>query len=296
MRSMVLALALIAGAVSLLPACTDEQLRLSIEQMNEGIMAFDTSAAATARQHFEEAVGTYPDNHAAWYYLGVAAREQNDLEKASEAFAEAVKIKKDEPMYQMMLGISLYDQEKYSLAEAYLAKAVELESRLHRAHWHLGSIFAESDRPEEAAQHWTQAAKENPSWGQPFVSLGRLYLRWDMIEEAIAVLEQGGQSVANDGLPDVYYYLGMAYDAQKNWDKAVDAYTQSIDASTAANSDNVEAKFQRALILVRQGENEKAIVDLEEVSKASPDPFTKQEANRALMELTVDKEEPPAEE
>jgi tetratricopeptide (TPR) repeat protein len=273
-------------------ACTDEQLRLSIEQMNEGIQAFQTGAHATARQHFEEAVRLFPDNHEAWYYLGITAREQSDWEKASSAFAEAVKIRKDDPMYQMLLGISLFESEKYSLAEAYLAKAIELEPNLYRAYWYLGSIFADSDRPEEAAQMWTRAAILNPQWGRPFVSLGKLYLRWDMLAEARAVLSQGTQHADAEQLPDVYYYLGMTYDAEKNSDKAIEAYTSSIEKSKAANKDNIEAKFQRGLAYMSKGDKEKAKPDLEEVSKASPDPFTKQEANKALLEL-VPPVEPP---
>lgn len=275
-------------------ACPNQQLRTSIEQMNEGIMAYETGAHATARQHFEEAARVYPDNHEAWYYLGQTAREQNDWEKAAEAFAEAVKIRKDDPMYQMFLGISLYDANKYSLAEAYLEKAVELEPSLYRAYWFLGSIYAESDRPEEAAQNWSRAATLNPQWGLPFVSLGKLYLGWDMVQESLAVLEQGTQHVEGDQLSDVYYYLGLASDAQKNWDKAIDAYTQSIEKARSANRDNIEAKFQRGLAYLRKGDKEKARPDLEEVAKASPDPFTKQEANKALMELLpTEAVEPP---
>lgn len=269
-------------------ACPDQQLHTSIEQMNEGIMKLESGAHATARQHFEEATRIYPDNHAAWYYLGLTAREQNDWEKAAEAFAEAVKIRKDDPMYQMLLGISLYQAEKYPLAEAYLEKAIELEPNLYQAYWYLGRIYAESDRPEEAAQMWSRAAILNPQWGPPFVSLGNLYLSWDMVQESLAVLEQGTQHVARtEELVEVYYSLGLAYDAQKNWDKAIDAYTQSIEKAKGANRDNIEAKFQRGLALLRKGDKEKAKPDLEEVAKGSSDPFIKQEANKALMEIVM---------
>jgi tetratricopeptide (TPR) repeat protein len=269
-------------------ACPNQQLHTSIEQMNEGILKLESGAHATARQHFEEAARVYPDNHAAWYYLGLTAREQNDWEQAAEAFAEAVKIRKDDPMYQMLLGISLYQAEKYPLAEAYLEKAIELEPNLYQAYWYLGRIYAESDRPEDAAQSWSQAAVLNPQWGPPFVSLGNLYLSWDMVQESLAVLEQGTQHVAEtEELVEVYYSLGLAYDAQKNWDKAIDAYTQSIEKAKSANRDNIEAKFQRGLALLRKGDKEKARPDLEEVSKGSPDPFIKQEANKALMEIVM---------
>ena len=266
-------------------ACPNQQLFTSIEEMNEGIGQFQNGAYAVAMEHFHEASRIYPDNHAAWYYLGVARRQSRDAEGAAEAFAEAVKLKKDDPMYQMLHGIALYEGDKLTLAESYLDKAIELEPNLYRAYWYLGSIYASSDRPEEAAHMWTQAITLNSEWGGPVVSLGKLYLRWDMLPEALAVLDQGTRHVRGDELPDVYYYLGLVYDAQKNWDKAIDVYTQSIEQSKLSNRDNIEAKFQRGLVYLRKGDVEKARPDLEEVSKASPDPFTKQEANKALMSL-----------
>ncbi|GAB4513635.1 MAG: hypothetical protein Tsb0020_31930 [Haliangiales bacterium] len=265
--------------------CPNKQLHQSIEEMNEGIMQYQNGAYAVALQHFTEATRVYPDNHAAWYYLGVGRRQARDAEGAAEAFAEAVKLKKDDPMYQMLHGVALYEAEKYTLAESYLAKAIEIEPNLFRAYWYLGSIYANSDRPEQAATMWTQAITLNSEWGSPVVSLGKLYLRWDMVTEALSVLEHGTKYVRGDELADVYYYLGLAYDADKNWDKAIEAYTQSVEQSKLANRDNVEATFQRGLVYLRKGDTERAQPDLEEASKASADPFTKQEANKALMSL-----------
>lgn len=267
--------------------CANEQLNASIEHMNLGIEAFKNGSHGKAVEQFEEAAKGYPENHVAWYYLGQSYREQEQWEEAAEAFANAVKVKPDNAMYQMFLGISLYHAGKQSMASSYLEKAIQLEQRLYRAHWYLGGIYSDTERPQEAAQAWSLAATLNPEWGRPFVSLGRMYLRWDMVSEAITVLEQGKQHAETAQLPDIYYYLGMAYDSQKSWDKAIDAYTMAIDKAREINKDNVEARFQRGLAYVQAGDKDKARADLEEAAKSSPDPFTTQEANRLIMELTV---------
>lgn len=267
--------------------CTNEQLNASIEHMNVGIQAYQTSSPAAAVEHFAEAAKVYPENHVAWYYLGQSQQEQENWDAASEAFSQAVKLMPGNAMYQMFLGISLYHAGKQSMASSYLEKAIELEPKLYRAHWYLGALYNDSDRPEQAAQAWAQAATLNPDWGRPFVSLGKLYLTWDMIPEAIAVLEQGQQHSQGEHLPNIYYYLGLSYDAQKNWDKSISAYSSAIDKSREVNKDNVEAKFQRGLAYIQKGDKSKAQADLEEVSKASSDPFTKQEANKLLMLLVA---------
>jgi tetratricopeptide (TPR) repeat protein len=269
-------------------ACANEQLNSSIEHMNLGIEAFRNGAHGKAVEQFEKAAKGYPENHVAWYYLGQAYREIDRWENSADAFANAVKVKSDNAMYLMFLGIALYHAGKQSMASSYLERAVQTEQGLYRAHWYLGAIYSETERPQEAAQSWSLAATLNPAWGRPFVSLGKLYLRWDMIAEAIAVLEQGKQHAETEQLPDIYYYLGMAYDAQKNWDKAIDAYSIALEKSREMKKDNVEAKFQRGIAYMHKGDKTKARADLEDVSSTSPDPFTKQEANKLLMGLIAE--------
>lgn len=275
-------------ALSAVGACANEQLNSSIEQMNLGIEAFKNGAHGKAVEQFDKAAKVYPENHVAWYYLGQAYSEQEKWEEAADAFANAVKVKSDNAMYEMFLGIALYHGGKESMASSYLERAVQIEQGLYRAHWYLGTIYNDSERPQEAAQAWSLAATQNPEWGRPFVSLGKLYLRWDMIAEAIMVLEEGKKYAETAQLPDIYYYLGMAYDAQKNWKEAIDAYSNAIEQSREMKKDNIEAKFQRGLAYIHKGDKDKARSDLEDVSTNSPDPFTKQEANKLLMGLIAE--------
>ena len=268
-----------------LSGCPDKDKHASIEAMNEGIKAAQLNSYTKAIKQLEKAVKLYNDNHQAWYTLGQIYSDQKKWEEAVEALEEAVRAKKDDAMYQMLLGIAEYNQGKGEVAQKYLERAVELEERLARAHFYLGRVYEDKDQPQDAAKEWTRAAMLDPTYGKPFVYLGKMYLTWDMVSEAIRVLEQGKDYVLGEDLTNVFYYLGLAYDAEKKWDKSIEAYSAAIDAEKS----NLDAKFQRGLAYAKKGDKGKARADLQEYVKAAGDnSYNKQEANKALMTLIAE--------
>lgn len=265
--------------------CPDKDRHASIEAMNKGIKAAQLNSYASAVKHLKEATRLYADNHQAWYTLGQIYSDEKKWEDAVNALNEAVRSKPDDPMYHMLLGIALYNQNQRQVAATHLEKAMQLEDRLARAHYYMGRVHEDNDDPEKAAKEWSRAAMLDPRNGKPFVSLGKLYLMWDMVPEAIRVLEQGSDYVMGEDHTNVFYYLGLAYDAQKEWDKAIEAYTKAIEAEKG----NLDAKFQRGLAYAQKGDKKKARDDLQEyVKSANDNSFNKQEANKALMNLIAE--------
>lgn len=257
----------------------------SIEAMNKGIKAAQLNSYTAAQKELEKAVKLYPDNHRAWFTMGQIYSDQKKWEDAVRTLDEAVRIASDEPMYQMLLGIAHYEQGKGDAAQPFLEKAIALEDRLARAHFYLGRVFEDKDQPQDAAKEWTRAAMLDPTSGKPFVYLGKLYLMWDKVDQAIQVLEQGKEYVLDEEKTNVYYYLGLAYDAKKDWDKSIAAYSAAIDAEKS----NFDAKFQRGLAYAAKGDTKKAREDLQEYVKAASDnSYNKQEANKALMKLIAE--------
>jgi len=269
-------------AVWLVTGCPDKERHASIEEMNLGIKAAQLNSHATAINHLKESTRLYPDNYQAWYTLGQIYIKDDKWEDAIEALNQAVRINGKEPMYHMWLGISNYETGNKSVAATHLEKAIELESRLRRAYYYLGRVYEDNDEPDKAAEAWSQAARIDPYDGQSFVRLGQLYLRWDMLDQAIKVLKQGAQYVKGEELTNVWYHLGLAYDGQEQWDSAIEAYSQALDASEG----NLDARFQRGLSYAKKGDKSKARADLQEFVKGAADkPFKKQEANKVLMTL-----------
>jgi tetratricopeptide (TPR) repeat protein len=250
--------------------------------MNKGIDNYNKGSSALAVQEFKHATEAYRENHQAWYNLGQVYAKDKKWKDAKEAFTEAAKYKKDDAMYQMWLGISRYEDGDLEVAQTSLDEAVRLNPDLYRAYWYLGKVHRDSDRPKEAAQAWTQAAQLNPLFGPPFSQLGLLYLEWDQVDAALKVLQQAALNVKDDrDLTDVYYYLGLAYDAQKNYDKAIEAYGKALEL----RGDNLDAKFQRGLAYAAKGDKANAKKDLEEYNKGGQSSFNKTQANKVLMQL-----------
>lgn len=267
--------------------CPDEQLHKSIDEMNKGIAAAQTGSVETAIDHLKESTRLYPDNHQAWWNMGQLYFQNKKWEEATDALSEAIRVNPDDPMYHMRLGIAYFEAGNTSQAGSHLEQAVELEDGLATAYFYLGVIYEGEDDPHKAAEAWSQAARLDPYEGRPFVRLGKLYLTWDMTSEAISVLQLGAQYVKGKELTNVLYYLGLAHDSQGDWDSAIDAYSQALDAERG----NLEAKFQRGLAYVKKGDKRKARVDLEEYVKSaggSDNNYNRQEANKVLFTLIAE--------
>jgi tetratricopeptide (TPR) repeat protein len=264
--------------------CVTQEERLSIERMNEGVEAFSGGHATIAVRALGEATTYDPANHQAWYILGQVHGSGGDWEEAAEAFAEAVKYMDSDAMYHFRLGEALVESGQLDLAETHLERAVELNERLFRAWYYLGTTYDETDRPREAAEAWTKAAEFNPLFGPPFIDLGRLYIRWDMFDQAIQVLEQGAQHVRRESeLTDIHYFLGLAHHKNRNSSQAIEAFTKALEV----RSSNLEAMLQRGFVYAETGEVEKAMADLREFVQrgGGGNAFNIQAANDRLMRL-----------
>jgi len=162
----------------------------------------------------------------------------------------------------MWLGVALYEQQRFDDALAQLAEAVRLEPRLWRAHYYLGRVGRDTERPREAAEEFARAIAANPREANPYIALAELLRKWDYTDQAIQVATQGTQAVAAAG--DLWFVLGVAYADRGARDKAIDAYTAALDA----NAEMHKARFERGLAYFQLGDFAKAKKDLEEFVKA----------------------------
>jgi tetratricopeptide (TPR) repeat protein len=280
-----LRLAMIALVALLAAGCPNKERNASIEAMNKGVGLMTTGSSNTAVNQFKEAVRLYPANHQAWYALGQIYFKESKWKESAEAFGEALKHRKDDAMYQMYRGRALFMDGSIDPAIQHLEEAVKINNDVYKAHEYLGDAYLASDRPKDAAQEWTMSAQLNPTEGAPFSSLGKLYLEWDQPELALKVLQQAELNVKGEKpLSEVYTLLGLAYDAQGNVDKAIEAYSKAIEI----RGDNLDAKFQRGLDYAAKKDKAKAKADLEEYGKGGDNSFNKTQANKALVLLMAE--------
>ena len=274
------------GLLIIAASCGNGDLKTSLEKMNEAMKMVENQRFKEAEQLLEESMSLYPDNHKAAYNLGMVRDKLKKPEKAAEAFEEAVNRSGDDAMYHYHLGASLYAAEKHTEAQTHLEKAVLLNDRLYKAHYKLGRVYDALDMPQEAAKAWTKSASLAPSFGKSFYQLGRLYTVWDYLDQGVSVFQQGTINVKDgDDLTNLHYGLGLAYERQGAWDKAIEAYTSSL----SIRKTTLDALRQRGFAYAAKGEVEKAKKDLQSFidQGAGGDATQLQIANERLFKMSA---------
>jgi tetratricopeptide (TPR) repeat protein len=263
----------------------------SIDQLNacnKGNAARQFEAAITACQ---AAIKAWPGNHLAWYALASAHMARNEWQMAREAVEHAVKLRPDVGMYQLYHGISLYEAErervrdeqakrdnkkreevsiepgllKLDTARDALRRAARLGPDLWRAHYYLGRVYRDLDDARHEAEQFSATITTHPSYRFGYIALIELYRKWNYDDQALAVAQLGTANVPAAESPELWFEVGMAYDAKRDDDKAIEAFGKAI----AGKPGDLGSKFQRGQIYFRRGDFVNARRDLEEVAKSA---------------------------
>jgi tetratricopeptide (TPR) repeat protein len=259
------------------------------------------------------AIKLWAGNHHAWYAWSGAHIARREWAQARVPIERAVALRPDLAMYQLYLGISLYETEvqrakeeqarrenkkpedialdpsglKLDAARDALVRASSIAPMLWRAHYYLGRVFRDSDDPRRAAEQFRHTIVMHPTYRYGYIQLIQLYRRWDYVDQALAIANLGTATVPTAEAGELWFELGMAYDAKRADAKAIDAFTTAI----AVRPDDMSAKFQRGQILARKGDVAAARRDLEEVAR-STDPklvSEKQVATQLLAQIAARK-------
>jgi tetratricopeptide (TPR) repeat protein len=304
---------IMATAVLLATAgCPNEARNDSIRAANEGTKAYGQKQYDTAIAAYTRAVERWSDNHTAWYGLGGAYHDKQDHTKAADALEHSVRLVPDQGMYQLAYGWFLYDKAvrtareeqakrenkkpeqvtpdltnvNFEKALQHLQEAIKLNNDLWRAHYCIGRIYRDTGKSKQAADELTQALQSGPTEPGPWVALAELYRQWDYPEQATQVAEAGTRVVpGTNEKSEIWYEVGMGYSDRRLDDKAIDAFTKSLES----RRDNHKAKFQRGQAYFRKGDYSNAKRDLEEFGKtggASVE-FEKQQASKMLIDIAA---------
>jgi tetratricopeptide (TPR) repeat protein len=285
----------------------------SVDHLNACNKAIAAKQYDAALKSCQLATKLWAGNHLAWYATASVHMARTEWSQARAPIERAVALRPDQGMYHLYLGISLYEAEiqrgraaqarrenkkpeeitldpsglKLDAARDALVRATKLAPTLWRAHFYLGRVYRDLDDPRRAAEEFTQTIAAHPTYRYAYVALIELYRRWDYVDQALAVAHVGTSHVPAVDAGDLWFELGMAYNAKRADAKAIEAFTTTL----TFRPDDMNAKFQRGQILARKGEVAAAKRDLEDVA-TSTDPKlvgAKQVANQLLAQMAASK-------
>jgi len=210
---------------------------------------------------------TIEKNPGAWMAhnnLGTSLDMQGKPEEAILCYRNALRANKNYDVAHCNLGRSLQRLKRLDDAVFHLREAVRLNPQNIQAQIILGTCLLNLGRPAEAASRFVEA-------------LG--HLDDDREFSAVQVTESKAHA---------HNYLGTAYYAQADLDKAVEHFREAI----RLKPDLVAAHHGLSIALTDQGRFDEAAEHLTEVLRLRPDAYLARQQLRALQQRTKAGDEP----
>jgi len=191
----------------------------------------------------KELINKYPDNPDFWMYLGSFYEEVENFAEAEKALLQALEIDPKSSKIYFRLGV-VYDKwnRKDACIDA-MKKSIGLDPRNANSLNYLGYTYADlGQNLDEAEKLIKEALKYKPDDGYITDSLGWVYYKKGMIQEALQYLEKAVSLVPDD--PIILEHLGDAYLKANQKDKALEYYQRSLLHRTKDKAE-IEKKIQQ---------------------------------------------------
>lgn len=239
----------------------------------------ETTAAIA---HLRRALELFPVWGAAHYALALALRDAGETQEAREHLQLYQQHKNNRPplndpvLYEVdklnagaaeMLrqGIALEAAGKLTESIAEHERALEINSQFLQAHVNLIILYARTNQPEKAEQHYRAAIALNPGIAESHYNIGVLRLQQNRRDEAAQAFTQALES--NPNFPEARYNLGTLLEQTGKLDEAAQHFRVAIANKPAFR----EAHFHLGRILVHQGDLSKAIYHFQQTLSPEDD-------------------------
>ncbi|TXK46374.1 tetratricopeptide repeat protein [Pontibacter qinzhouensis] len=156
----------------------------------------------------------------------------------------------------------LYLQRKdFRQARAYVNRALEISPADEYAFYYRGRIQAETSDTSRAIGSYKAALEQAPDFMEPQRELAGLYLARNDVASATPYVEAARKLAPDDAL--LWFYQGRLYQLRQKQDSAMVFFEQAL----ALNDSLQVAHFQYGLGLYKRGDNEGAVLHLEQAAK-----------------------------
>lgn len=227
-------------------------------------------AYAKAKERLTEAVELDGKLWEAWHNLGVVHYRTGDDEPAVEAFTNSLKINAGHLPTRMARAEANRRRGKYKAArkdyEKIIAQADESEDALKQnATARLASLLRESRKYKDALKVIRDTLRTSGANAKVYVELGMLYIAQGRDDLADLVLAKAIEINAKE--PSIYNAQALLALSRGKSQEAFDRF----DYATSLAPNYVDARFNKAKVLIDVGDYARAQKELAKVVELSPD-------------------------
>jgi len=226
--------------------------------------ALDRNDLPSAVQALKAVVEKEPGMAAAWFNLAFAHTGLHQDDEAVLAYKKSLELQPDLFETQLNLGILLVQMKRSAESLAHLEKAVALKPEHTRAHLYYGRALSLAGQPDPAEKQFEDVLRLDPSLAIAHFDLGQLRLGKKDYENALVSFQKAAE--ADPKLPQAELGIALALEGLKRAPEAATHFEKYL----AATPGDFETRFHLARINLQEGNNEKALENLQAVYQAKP--------------------------
>jgi tetratricopeptide (TPR) repeat protein len=156
----------------------------SLEFLEKGNQFFSEKKYDESLTCYQKFLEMNPKAYQTYLSIGNCYREKEDLEKALESFAKVLEsAKKDERLGKEMTAKALagigdchLKKGDYEAAQNVFKQSIEMSPDDEILAFNVGEIYFSNQKIDEALHYFELAAQIKPSWSDPYLKLGYVYL------------------------------------------------------------------------------------------------------------------------
>ncbi|MEZ4387832.1 MAG: tetratricopeptide repeat protein [Candidatus Krumholzibacteriia bacterium] len=206
----------------------------------------------------------HPDQAAAWVASAKVYESELQPQEALAAYKRAYDLAPEMPGLRLKLGNLYMKQGMDAEARRYLAAAIDSPDTPTEVVYNYAVSLMREQKYSAALVPLRRVTREMPEFAGGWQALAQCYRARKQFPEAVAAYERS-LALAPDA--SVAYNLGVTAGRAKDWDRAVQAYDQTL----ALDPSNLEAAYNRAVALMQAGRLEEADAAFTAFRERNPD-------------------------
>ena len=221
---------------------------------------------------FTHALAVTDENYVAYNNLGVAMREEGNVQDAESDFQHVVAIRPDDAEAQDNLGEALTGEARIGEAVLHLRESVRLLPEFAKAHVDLGTALLRVGNADDAESELRLAAQLRPEDAAAQYSLGGVLMSEGQEQEAMTHLQEAlplliAEVETNPESVDGHYNLGTLYGMLGRADEAIAEFYQAIHLRPT----DAQARFNLGTALIARNRVNEASDQFAEAIRLVPE-------------------------
>ena len=158
-----------------------------------------------------------------------------------------------------MKGLAHMQEKKYELALSEFHRSIQTDSSNKWSYYYLGYLSDHMEKLDEAVTYYKEAISLDSDFSEAYNALGAAYSRQNKWKYALDAYKNALENKLYTTPHVPWLNIGRVYMAQKNYDKAIEAYRE---AKRYANQDFIIYELGTALL--EAGKTKEAVAEFQE--------------------------------